>query len=75
VSVFPSGEFNGFMVGEGDAAEDGGGFSCMFDGTTLISAAEQTHTMSTQMEGVLKKGDHHAAEDLFQQLTAASKKP
>jgi hypothetical protein len=63
------------MVGEGDAAEDGGGFSCMFDGTTLISAAEQTHTMSTQMEGVLKKGDHHAAEDLFQQLTAASKKP
>jgi hypothetical protein len=75
VNIFPSGEFDGFMVGEGDAAQDGGGFSGMFNGTTLTFTARQTHTMSTQMQGVLKKGDHRAAENMFQQLTSASKKP
>ncbi|WP_158819331.1 hypothetical protein [Granulicella sp. S156] len=75
VNVFPSGEFNGFMVGAGSAAQDGGEFSGTFNGATLTFSGNRTHTMSNQMQGVLQKGDHQAAEDLYQRLTEASKKP
>ncbi|WP_158819333.1 hypothetical protein [Granulicella sp. S156] len=68
VSVFPSGQFDGFMVGTGEAKQDGGSFGGTFNGTTLTMKSVSTHTMEAQMQGVLEKGTHADALALYKQF-------